>query len=80
MGGKDAARTYLRAVDKQFERAERITEAILAEVENGPWVLIGDPEQRELVRRHVFDALKHIAAEGGLDEALAGIKAAEAKR
>lgn len=38
-------------------------------VENGPWVNIGDPALRDLVSRHVADAVKVLAAEIGADDA-----------
>jgi hypothetical protein len=44
-------------------------EALCAAVENGPWVLISDPDLRRLVGEYVADACHHIAAAAGLAEA-----------
>lgn len=37
-------------------------------LENGPWVLIPDPDLRDLVSRYVADTVAAVAAELGLDD------------
>jgi hypothetical protein len=51
-------------------RLAEANEALCAAVENGPWVLIPDPDLRRLVGEYVADACHHIAAAAGLDEAM----------
>lgn len=46
-------------------------ELMHAIVENGPWVLIPDPDLRVLASRHVADAVAGLAAEIGADDAQA---------
>jgi len=52
--------------------AQRLTEAadiIAGAVDNGPWVLIADPQLRQVVGEYVADACHSIALAAGLGEA-----------
>lgn len=58
------------------DRLAEVAEAIHANVENGPWQLIGDPDLRALVREYVADACHNIALAAGLDGAMEAAHAA----
>jgi hypothetical protein len=58
------------------DRLAEVAEAIHANVENGPWMLIQDPDLRTLVREYVADACHSIAAAAGLDGAMEAAHAA----
>lgn len=51
-----------------------LTDIALGVVENGPWMLIPHPSLRDLVGRHVADAVAEIAAAVGADEAEAAAR------
>jgi hypothetical protein len=52
------------------ERLAGINDLLIATVENGPWVLIPDPQLRQIVGEYVAENCHTIAAAAGLDEAM----------
>jgi len=52
------------------ERLAAANDILIATVENGPWVLIPDPQLRQLVGEYVAETCHTIAAAAGLDEAM----------
>lgn len=72
----------VRAAVAQMERSEDArlaiadkalrdaNELLIGAVENGPWVLIEDPQLRQVVGEYVADTCHSIAAAAGLDEAM----------
>jgi hypothetical protein len=61
----------ISVADDLKQRLDAMASARLGALENGPWVLIPDPALREVLSRHVADALVEVAVEGKMLDACA---------